>query len=157
MPRFGTSCEKPQSIDDAGLRVVAHASAAIRVRRRPGRIHAATLDRNRAGGLQPLDSLLLDEERHLAFVLLEVERDPAHGESQRVLHDRIEVQVVVLIGQGGLLQVRVLPPVGVLLDERLPRGTPQGCLAEGVHVCRGDRATVRVDKQVPAADEVETW
>ena len=79
IPRFGASWEKPQRVDDVRLGVVAHARAAVRVRRGAHRANSALLGRHRARRPEPLRHLVLDEGGHLPLVLLVLGRDPAHG------------------------------------------------------------------------------
>ena len=95
-------------------------------------------------------------DANLPLVVLEVGRDTAHREAERILHDGIEIEVVVFVGQRRLLQVRRVAPIGVLLDELLPLRSPARRPPERAHVGGADRAPIRVDPQVAAADEVES-
>ena len=114
------------AVDDVGLGVVAHARAAVGVRRRrpscrrpaPRWIAIAPAARYHCSILSWMNA------RDPPLVVLVVGGDAAHREAERILHRRIEIEVVVLVRQRRLLQVRRVRAVGVLLDERLPLPSP---------------------------------
>src|SRR5262249_46684344 len=108
---------EPEPTPDAGLRAVAHARAAVRMRRDPHRTaNRRAGDPDRAGLAVPLLHLVLGERGDLPLVLLELRRDPAHLEAERILHLGIEIEEVVLVGQRRLLDVGAVGAVGILLD-----------------------------------------
>ena len=57
----------------------------------------------------------MDEGADLLLVVLVVGGDADHREAERVFHDGVEVEHVVLVGQRGLLQIGDVPAIGVLM------------------------------------------
>ena len=112
-------------------------------------------DLNRAGRAVPLLHLVLRELGDLPLVLLELAGDADDRKPERILHDRIEIEEVVLVRQRRLLDVRAVRAVGVLLDERLPLRPPARRHAERVHAGRANRPAIGHRPQIAAADEVE--
>ncbi|PYQ80719.1 MAG: hypothetical protein DMG03_21870 [Acidobacteria bacterium] len=147
---------KAPAIDDVGRGIVAHARSAVRVRADSHRAaDRRALNRDRARFAIPLLHFSLREQRYASFVLLELRGDAADREAERILHDGIEIDVVVLVRERRLLDVRGVRSIGVLLDERLPCRSPCGRAAERAHAGGADRTAIRVHPQVAAADEIE--
>src|SRR5262245_43900313 len=146
---------EPPAVDDVRLAIIAHAGATIGMGRGPHRASRALLDADRAGLDEPLGHLVLDEGADPLLVVLVVCGNADNWETECVLSCRIKVEVIVLVGKRGLLQICSVPAVGILLNKRLPGRPPGGSLAESAHAGRPDRAPVGIDPQIAAANEVE--
>ena len=155
-PEVGHFVSEPPPVDDVRVDGVAHPGSAIGVSGRAhGAAHRGALNGNRARRPVPLLHLVLTERRDVPLVLLVFGRNADHRKSERVLHLGIQVEVVVLIRQRCLLDVRVVRAIGVLLDERLPLRPPRGRHPVGVHAGGRDRSPIGHEPQVAAADEIE--
>src|SRR4030088_246672 len=86
---------EPPAVDDVRVRVVAHAGAAVRVRRHAHRAADwRALDRDSAGLAIPLLHLVLDERGDLALVLFVLRGDTTDRIAERILYNRIEIEKV---------------------------------------------------------------
>src|ERR1700746_1283263 len=144
------------AIHYVGVSVVSHSGAAISVRGWPHRAWRAFVDRYRPGLHEPLRHLVLHKCADLLLVLLEVGRDTTDRLAERVFYCRVEIEIIVLIGQSRLLNIGNIPAIRVFLDERLPRGAPSRRLAERDHARRADWSPIRVDPQVSSTDEIQS-
>jgi len=61
-----------------------------------------------------LRHLVLDEGAEPLFVVLVIGRDADHREAHGIFGDRIEVEIIVLVGQRRLLQIGDVEAVGAL-------------------------------------------
>jgi hypothetical protein len=108
-------------VHDVRLGVLAHARTAVGMGR--GSHGAKRVPHHLDGARRPVPllHLVLTERRGLPLVLFEIRRDPADRLTERIFHHWIQIQIVVLVGQCGLLHIRAVPAIGIRLDERLPR------------------------------------
>src|SRR5215469_1907823 len=144
------------AVDHVGFSVVSHSGATIRVGGWSHRAWWAFVDRYRPGLYETLRHLVLHKGADLLLVLLEVGREPTDRLAESVFYCRVEIEIIVLVGQGRLLNVGNIPAIRVFPDERLPRGAPSRCLPERDHARCADRSPIRVDPQVSSTEEIES-
>src|SRR6516164_9172741 len=143
------------SVNYVGFSVISHSSAAISVRRRSHRAWRAFVNRYGSGLHEPLCHLVLHKSADLPLVLFEVGRDSTDRLAESVFYCRVEIEVIVVVGQGRLLNVGHIPTIRVFLDEGLPPGAPSRRLAERDHARCADRPPIRVDPQVSSTEEIK--
>src|SRR6516164_5449103 len=154
-PRFGASCEKPNRSTTfveglSPIRVPPYACVDS-----PIAADRPTLDRDCPRLSIPLLHLVLGERRDLALVVLELGGDAADRESKGIFDGGVEIEIVVFVWQRGLLNISVVGPIGILLDERLPRRSPPRGHPERVRPDRPYWPSIRIHPQIAAADEIE--
>jgi hypothetical protein len=119
---------KAEPVDHVGPAIITHSGPTIGMRGGSHRAGRSLLHRYSAGLHEPLRHLVLDEGAQSLLIVFVVGGDADYREAHGVFHDRIEVEIVVLVRQRRFLQIGDVEAVGILLDEGFPRSSQLGAL-----------------------------
>src|SRR3984957_10024036 len=125
---------KSPAIDNVGVGVVAHASAAVSVGGNTWNKWWSLDHFNRTGGLEPLLHLVIRVQGRAAFVLSHPAGvDAADRIAKRVRDFVVQIEIHRFVGKRVGLYVGIGLPTGVVVDEFLPGRTPTRRTPKSVH------------------------